>query len=795
MRSISLKTIASLLMMAGAVCLPAAELVRERTPVARIVLADKPTRVAQFAAAELAYHVKLLTGAELPVIAWSAAQSSEATETTVYVGASPATAEIPSFLSQEYLVKVAGNRIWLLGCDEPDDSAFDYAKPSTFPDSWKEQGTAYAVYDFLEQLGVRWYLPTDLGVAGPYGSSLSAADLERRRRPTLEMRNMFPMNIPADLCGDTIRSADSRKKLNEREAKLWYLRRRHGGHRVVINHSFYTWYGRFWPSHPEYFAQGYHDGRPTQLCYTNPATIAQVIQDARDFFDGRKPAHQLVSNVPHGFQSDVFPVFPMDNRAFCHCENCRRLLSSRPSRGIGQFSNDLSSEYMFWFVNEVAKEVKKTHPGKYIGAGGYAGFAYPHKKLELEDNIMVMLCLHTRSNNPLVQDNNHAILDAWQKRFPKMKKYIWEYWCFPTLTATQQQTRLFPSFFASRVGELFADYRQHGMTGMFWEPSYLPEGQHSVLFDQVEGHVNWSLAWDESRDPARLLEEFFPLYYGPAATPMREWYRMAEAIYAQPVTWRAQTDDIAWNELGTAPRMKQLGELVEQARKLAVGEPWQSRFAVFDRGVWQYMVKGKARNEELDALRAPSMQQCAIPFVRSQKPGDPQGVDWKKSGHLWMYGGLRAEKCALKLDVRLAHDGEWLYCTAVEEQCDPSKLRENNLVWLNDEWEFFFAPTRGVPFHQIGIDVAGKHAAVIDEGTATTPWQFPGTIHKNRGDSWWSISFAVRLEDLQPGLKPGMMFYGNVIRSSNTQAKGVWVPTFSGYKNPSRFGEFFLMKE
>ena len=450
---------------------------------------------------------------------------------------------------------------------------------------------------------------------------------------------------------------------------------------------------------------------------------------------------------------------------------------------------------MFRFVNEVAKEVKKIHPGKYIGAGGYAGFAYPPKELALEDNIMVMLCLHTRSNNPQVQANDRAILDAWQNRFPKMKKFVWEYWCFPSQQATHQQTRLFPSFFASRIGGLFADYRRHGMTGMFWEPSYLPEGQHSVLFDQVEGHINWSLAWDESRDPAYLLEEFFPLYYGPAAVPMREWYRMAEAIYTQPVTWREQTDAIAWNELGTKPRMKQLGELVEQARKLAVGEPWQSRFSLFDRGVWQYMVKGKERNEELDALRAPSMQQCAIPFVRSQKPGDPQGLNWKQAAHLWMYGGLRAEKPSLQLDVMLAHDGEWLYCTALEKQCDISQLRQDNLVWLNDEWEFFFAPSRGVPFHQFGIDASGKHAAVIDEGTATTPWQFPGVIRKSGGKDWWSISFAVRLEDLQAGLKTGMMFYGNVIRSCNTQAKGVWIPTFSGYKNPARFGEFYLQKE
>ena len=44
--------------------------------------------------------------------------------------------------------------------------------------------------------------------------------------------------------------------------------------------------------HPEFFAQGYEGDEPPQLCYGNPATIEQVVADARDYFDHggyRKP--------------------------------------------------------------------------------------------------------------------------------------------------------------------------------------------------------------------------------------------------------------------------------------------------------------------------------------------------------------------------------------------------------------------------------------------------------------------------------------------------------------------------
>ena len=50
----------------------------------------------------------------------------------------------------------------------------------------------------------------------------------------------------------------------------------------------------------------------------------------------------------------------------------------------------------------------------------------------------------------------------------------------------------------------------------------------------------------------------------------------------------------------------------------------------------------------------------------------------------------------------------------------------------------------------------------------------------------------MKLEDLvNGGIKPGEMLYGNIIRSNNG-ALGVWIPTFTGYHAPERFGEFYL---
>lgn len=769
----------------------AVELVKDGKPAASIILAEKPTRSAQMAAAELQYHIKLMTGATLEILKGKL----PAKGTKIFVGESKYTKGIKPFDFQEYQVSVKGNEIILAGCDDPDYGTFNYDKLSTYPGHWKKNGSTYAVYDFLELLGIRWYLPTELGIAFVPTKNLEAADMMRRRKPTMEMRNMFPLQIPANLCADTVNTPETKATLNARDSRLWYHRRRHGGKEVIINHSMYTFYNRYLKKKPDWFAKGYGKALPSQLCYTNPEVIKQVTQDARDYFDGKlKSAAQVLSNVPATYKSDVFPVFPMDNRSFCKCPNCIKDTAKHGVvRGKGTFSNDYSSEYLFKFVNAIAKELKKSHPDKLIGAGAYAGFAYPPKNFRLEDNIMVMMCLHTRMvYNKKTMENDDKILEAWVKEYPNMKKYVWMYWCFPTLSGRNQQFRIFPGFFAEKVGPIFRKYRKAGISGMFYEPSYTTYSQHSVLFDQVEAAINWSLAWDESRDEKVLFDEFFRLYYGPAEKPMKEWYRLAQSIFCAPAAHRHQTDEIAWKQLGTKENMAKLAVFMAQAKKLATAQPYKARVELFEKGVWQYMLKGKKRGDELDALKAPSMQQSIAPYIKNPVPGNPLKVNWSKAAKLHFFGGLRAEPPKRKLDVRVAHDGTYLYFRAEESNVDIKKLKTKNLVWLNDEWEFFFGKQRSKPYRQLGIDAAGKYAGVNQEGTVTDNWEFPGNVKVTSGKNWWCAFFAVKLSDIvDGGIKPGEMLYLNVIRSGNG-ALGVWIPTFAGYHAPERFGEIYL---
>lgn len=119
MRSLSFCCAATLVL--GASCASCAEdftLTRDGAPACTIVTAAAPSRSAQFAAAELQHHVKLITGAELPI----ATDDQQVTGPRILVGESEATRALglrsQDFSDQEYLLRFSPETLVLIGRDD-----------------------------------------------------------------------------------------------------------------------------------------------------------------------------------------------------------------------------------------------------------------------------------------------------------------------------------------------------------------------------------------------------------------------------------------------------------------------------------------------------------------------------------------------------------------------------------------------------------------------------------------------------------------------------------------------------
>jgi len=621
-------------------------LVQDGQPVATVVLAEKPTRAAQLAAFELQYHVRLITGATLPLVKGD----TKLKTVRILVGESAATRAMglagKDFKSQEYLIRVSADTLVLMGRDKDDKAVvkYDIADPfcfNTWPGLFDEQGTCYAVYDFLERFcSVRWFSPTELGTIAPKSKTLTVKGAEVRRSPAFIYRdigwsmsmcevynscaNLWTRSSPVQAGLDKMSYPALHKRFPNRwqyiHAKrgvnrLFFHRRRMGGQPYKANHSFYGYYARFWEKaksnkkakpnpadlwvekRPEYFAKG-HKGKPPQMCYASEGLVKQTIQDARDYFDGKGSLPGAVN------AGDFFAIVPMDNSAYCKCAKSLALMNASEADSP-YFSNGYASDYVFGFANKVAKEIRKSHPDKYIATLAYSKYAYYPERVRLEPNIAVQLCLHVRNVYDLaMQKNDLRFFNSWVTKEKNRPIYLWLYYCFPQEVCARTGWHCFPGWFAHSIDKSFKLYNAHGIRGAFINGA----GQ------DVDMYVTYRLIDDPTLDLEQILDEYFTGYYGAAAAPMKKFYLLVEKIYSNPANYLKpkkgvcvghQKEEMAWRYLGTPKRMAALEAFVVEARKLAATDLEKQRLALFEKSVWDYMCAGPRRVVTLERKKYP----------------------------------------------------------------------------------------------------------------------------------------------------------------------------------------------
>jgi hypothetical protein len=391
-----------------------------------------------------------------------------------------------------------------------------------------------------------------------------------------------------------------------------------GGEKWSTNHSLMSYCDRFGKKNPakpelfererpDFFAQGQAATKDAftgfqQLCYTNPELIKQVVQDARDYFDGKgvKGSQPAIGNY--------FVVQPHDNANWCKCDACEKLLAIDANNTRGKhFNTGLASHYWFTFVNAVAIELRKTHPDKYIATSAYWVYAYKPDDMEIESNVSVSPCLQPRNYwAPLIKQNEMYFYKKWVEKKDR-PIYLWNYYDFPEeLTMTQSPPwKCFPGFSAHLLADQIKMYARDGVRGVFL----------CGMGEQVDFYITMKLYDDPSSGIDTLLDEFFRKYFGAASKPMHEFYTYIEQTFSDANNYPAevrvkekqfhQNEEIAWKYLGTSERMDKLGLLIKAAQNEAKTDIEKQHVAQWKTGVWDYMVDGRnlylQRQKELNA--------------------------------------------------------------------------------------------------------------------------------------------------------------------------------------------------
>jgi len=491
-------------------------LVEDGRPTCAIIIAEQASENARVAAEELQRYVQKISGAKLPI--YPDSHQIVHPKPLILVGRSRQTDAIAGLnipdgvtnaLREEgYIIKSTPDTLVAAGND-------------TYP----YYGTRYAVYDLLERLGMRWFLPGNFGEVTPRAETLTVPELSIEERPDFPLRAYWTHS--KDAMGP--------------ERDLWMIRQR-------LNPRAVEWFGlpgdgslgAYLPKdqvkeHPEWFALQPDGSRnPNLPCMTDELrrNDPQYAGQPRILDEVLK---KVGENVAAGRRTS--PMAPDDGTPACECDACKKM-SIRYSVGFaadrtGNPIHDyLSGQEWFFFVDKLLEATAQKYPGHVIATNGYANRVFPpevpptfnrHKNLTIMYADILGCTIHAYDDPKCWQiRDQYNMIRQWTKLSDKVWIYGYNYTMAVTKNTFTPTTR--------RVRRNLPLLKEAGIIGFY--DSDTADMTDSGIPTYLARH---RLEWNVNADIDALLADFYQTWFGPAAEPMREYNAALEdAFYNAP---------------------------------------------------------------------------------------------------------------------------------------------------------------------------------------------------------------------------------------------------------------------
>lgn len=497
-----------------------------------IVMADRPTAVARYAAQELIYHVERATGAKLAVV--SEGTAPPASTTRIYLGDCVATRavgiDVRSLPPEAFTLRAAGVALYIAGDDGPGDPL----------DQDVRAGTLFGVYEWLgRDVGVRWLWPGELGTVVPWAGTIVARPVSETVSPRFAQRRVRPgLGFTSDhpALGFTSKAAEQWAK----NQAVFLRRHRLGrGERMTYGHAFTNWWAKYGKEHPDWFqllASGKRGPAKTgarfSMCVSN-SEFQQEVVNRWKAAGGGGPGRHVINAV----ENDILGL--------CTCERCRAW-DGEPTPDCFRFysptskvagSRFVSDRYArFWLaVQQLA--AKEDADATVIGYVYFNYFQAPTSGVKLNHHVLLGYC-PSGGFYPRAEDEH-----AWYKQ-------QWRGW-------RETGARLF-----SRTNYFLDGYSMP----FIWAHQFADDFRHAAGngmvatdFDSLTGHwatqgPNLYLLMRLHTEPHRGADELLAEYYagfGPAAGGVKAYFQYWEKYTAEN---RARTNK-AFEEL-TASRWR-----------------------------------------------------------------------------------------------------------------------------------------------------------------------------------------------------------------------------------------------
>lgn len=629
---------------------------------------------------------------------------------------------------------------------------------------YDERGSFNAVCGYLRDLGVRWYMPGEIGEVLPSLESIPLPEIDRTVHPDFALRNF-----------------QLRPNVGGPGAMMWGFRlgdRRPYGRQAAHGFRDMTDNEHTQKNHPDWFAlyggkrHNSPDIKNNQLCYSNEELFQEAVRFAQVQFDH--------------YDMDVVSIMPPDGyTAICQCELCAGKES--PELGPrGKLSN-----YVWDFVNRVAKEIAISHPGKMISNCAYGVYTEPPSNIEkLEPNVQVIIVGGRRPKDP-DQENIRRVREAWVKKTDNPIEIFENY----PFTA---RNWFLPAFNVGLLGDSIAATKGYSRGEDIWLS--LDFSDRGVGLNHFLVYFTARMYWGgKDQDVRDLFDEYLKLFYGPAESAMRDFFTYCETH------WAAMDKD--------AEKAQQALDLIAVAREQVEPESvYGRRVALID----QFLERLRTRLSVLTQKRGP------VPKVR-KVGGDPippiivdgklDDVPWQKipSSSTGRFrdnqtGELPALGTTFMVEWR---NGTLYFAIRCEEKPgEPlniaTRKNEDSAIWYGDVIEILLETDRH-SYYQIAVNPAGV-LIDLDRGVDKanwTRWASQAEVATHVADDHWIVEIGIPItqDENDPyhqviGNQPSINLPWHInlcrqrVREDGTEQSAFAPTATKGFHVPMKFGHF-----
>jgi len=345
------------------------------------------------------------------------------------------------------------------------------------------RGVRNGVYFYLEQLGFRWFWPTENGTIVPTLERVSL-DIDRVVAPAFRMRQMAGTG---GFGGSLVLDPDRTKQARWTK---WLQRIRLDGEAAISGHAgeaFNVAHRQELAEHPEYLAEIDGKRQPwaeiTKPCYSNPGLIDLYVRDRAEAM------RKMMTHAPNAPRSFAVSVEPSDGGGHCECAECCK---------IGTVS-----DRVFSLANAVARVVAKEFPGRRVSLLAYNKHAAV-PGIALEPNVYVVATPYGFNRTGLSPEE---YLAAWgEKKASDLGLY--DYWAIPDWSHGLPDVSF--EEMAAKVRLWHADH----VDGAALESDY-GAGAIGVVW-----YLASRLFWDPETDIHAVLDDYYSKAFGEARVPM-----------------------------------------------------------------------------------------------------------------------------------------------------------------------------------------------------------------------------------------------------------------------------------